>query len=157
MTLGLITSGKVSLAFIGTVFRSIEGLTAVLEDAELLTATLEDAIDVTLQSLSNVTTIQTLDSVRTDQATAVKWQLVAEEVANPANRYASEIFATHNGTMALDATDVDYNEFGTVTTGSPIDGLEFSVDLTGVGVNQEMRLRVVSTDAVNVRSRRVIL
>lgn len=106
-------------------------------------------------SLSTVTTIQTLDYVLVDDGNIVKWVVEATEVAIPANRWTAEIVAVHDGNGAADAVNVDWNEYGTLRMGNPITGLEFSVELSGAGTSQQVDLRVVSTDAIDVIARRV--
>ncbi|MCK5307039.1 MAG: hypothetical protein KAJ73_00370 [Zetaproteobacteria bacterium] len=106
-------------------------------------------------SLNGVTTPQVLDYVLVDEAPVMKWIITATEVAVPANQWSAEIVAFNNGTAAADATEADWNEYGELKLGAKIDGLEFSIALSGVTTSQQMQLIVDSTDAVDVVARRV--
>lgn len=106
-------------------------------------------------SLSSVTTPQVLDYVLVDDAPVMKWIVTVTEVATPANQWSAEIVAFNNGTDAADADEVDWNEYGELRLGAKIDGLVFSVVLSGALTTQQMQLKVESTDAVDVVARRV--
>ncbi|MBF0148269.1 MAG: hypothetical protein HQL85_19095, partial [Magnetococcales bacterium] len=62
------------------------------------------------------------------------------------------IFAAHDANTGLAATHADYNEAGILQFGNNIDGLDISVDVETSGAlsARAMRLRIASTDAVDV-------
>lgn len=91
----------------------------------------------------NVTTITTIDSVVAEMS---KWVIRIEEVATPANVYAAELFATHDG------TSVDHTKYGILKMGANINGLTMDVTLTG---GNTLNITVTSTAAVNVKVKRV--
>lgn len=93
-------------------------------------------------SVTNVTSVQTIDSVA---AGAAKWLVRVELAANPADVYATEVYAVSNGST------VDFTRYGTLRLGTNIPGLVVSADLNAGSI----RLRVASTGAVNVEARRV--
>lgn len=93
-------------------------------------------------TVTNVTSIQTIDAVA---ANAAKWLVRVEEAATPANVYATEIYAVSNGSA------VDFTRYATLRLGTSIAGLVVSADLDSGAI----RVRVASTAAVNVTVRRV--
>lgn len=99
-----------------------------------------------------VTTATTVDSVIMEQNLAVNWMVHVREVANPQNIYAVNIFAAHDANTGLAATRADYNEAGVLQFGNNIDGMDIGVDVeTSGALNARlMRLRIASTDAVDV-------
>lgn len=115
---------------------------------------LETAVEARAQ-ITGVTTITTLDSVLVDNIKAVKWFVHVFEEATPANMKAIEVFAVHNGTAAADATTSDNNNSAILKLGSNFN-LTTTVDVSGTGGSQVMRLRITSTSAgVTATSRRV--
>ncbi|HAT48862.1 MAG: hypothetical protein HQL07_03890 [Nitrospirae bacterium] len=99
----------------------------------------------------NVTASTVVDSILVDTAIAVEWTVHCRSIASPAKIHCSKILAIHNGTASADATVVDFNEFSILRTSGKIHGLDFDVDINGVGSAQVARLKVSSTDAVDVR------
>ncbi|MBF0631116.1 MAG: hypothetical protein HQL89_09050 [Magnetococcales bacterium] len=99
-----------------------------------------------------VTAATTVDSVIMEQNLAVNWMVHVCEVANPQNVYTVNIFAAHDANTGLAATHADYNEAGILQFGNNIDGLDISVDVETSGAlsARAMRLRIASTDAVDV-------
>lgn len=93
-------------------------------------------------SQTSVTTAVTLDSLAAATVRTITWDVEAIQNGSAANRYASSIRMTTNG------TDVSYSEFGVVTLGSALTGLTFTVDINGSNV----RLRVSSTTSIDVKS-----
>lgn len=106
-----------------------------------------------------VTSATTIDSVNVDNMAAAKWivHVQGNQAGDAANKVVVEILATHNGTGAADATDTDFNVFAKLKMGATISGLSFTVDVSGVGAAQAMRLRVASTMSVDVRSIREVI
>jgi hypothetical protein len=100
-------------------------------------------------SAAAVTTATIVDEVLVDNVNVVHWDVLAIEVATPANKEFLHITALHNGTTSADATDVDWDRQRR-KTGSPITGYDVDVVLNGTGGTQEMRLQVTSTDSVDV-------
>jgi len=110
---------------------------------------------------TNVTTITTIDSVLADDVSLVKWSVMVEGnlLADAALKRAVEVLATHDGHIngaGADATDSDYTVYAKLKMGNIV-GLVFTVDVSGAGVAQVMRLRVTSTTAVDVRSVREVI
>jgi hypothetical protein len=102
-----------------------------------------------------VTTAATVDSVLVDNVDAVEWLVTCTQASAPANKFTVKIIALHDGSTGADATEVDWNEFARLTTGSTISGLDFNVTLTGTAGAQAMNLRVNSTASVNVKIIRI--
>jgi hypothetical protein len=121
------------------------------------------ALDVVLgdtkteSKTDSVTTSTTLDSVLVDGILAVEWLVHARSTVSNANIWAGKVLAIHNGTASGDASDVDYNSFAILKTGSAIPALDFEVVLSGTGVSQEMQLKASSSQAVNIRISRSLL
>lgn len=112
-------------------------------------------------SATNVTVITTIDSVLVDDVSLVKWSVMIEGnlLADAALKRAVEIFATHDGHIngaGADATDSDFTVYAKLKMGNIV-GLVFTIDVSGAGVAQVMRLRVTSTTAVDVRSVREVI
>ncbi len=99
----------------------------------------------------NVTASTVVDSILVDTAIAVEWTVHCRSTANPNKVHCSKILAIHDGTATADATVVDFSEFSILRTSGAIDGLVFDVDINGAGIAQVARLKVTSTDAVDVR------
>lgn len=105
-----------------------------------------------------VTAATTIDSVNVDTVAAAKWIVHVQGNASgdAANKQVVEILATHDGTGSADATATDYNVYAKLRMGS-ITGLSFSVDVSGTGAAQVMRLRVTSTMSADVRATREVI
>jgi hypothetical protein len=105
-----------------------------------------------------VTAATTIDSIAVDTVAASKWvvHVQGNQAGDAANKTVVEILATHNGTDAADATDTDFNVYAKLKMGT-INGLTFNVDVSGVGAAQQMRLRVTSTMACDVRAIREVI
>jgi len=129
--------------------------------ADLDTAEL-DILKARTESLAtNVTVITTVDSVLVDDVSLVKWSVMIEGnlLADAALKRAVEIFATHDGHIngaGADATDSDFTVYAKLKMGNIV-GLVFTIDVSGAGVAQVMRLRVTSTTAVDVRAVREVI
>lgn len=93
-------------------------------------------------TLTNVTSISTVDSVAGIMA---EWDVFVRQNDTPTRVRAMKVFAMHNG------TNVDYTVFATLIRGGTIDGFALTVDLDA----GSLRLRVQSTDAVDVKAQRV--
>ncbi|MBF0423794.1 MAG: hypothetical protein HQL73_12475 [Magnetococcales bacterium] len=132
-----------SSAFVVTQGSPLVGAIGAL-DAALAAAKKEAKAD-------NVTTVSVVDSILVDTAIAVEWTVHCRSTANPNKVHCSKILAIHDGTASADATVVDFSEFSILRTSGAIDGLVFDVDINGVGAAQVARLKVTSTDAVDVR------
>jgi hypothetical protein len=99
-------------------------------------------------------TTVTLDSLVVDDIGAVEWLVFAEDETNQ-RRNALKVYATHDGISTADATEVDYSNHIIQRAGGTIVGLSVTVDLSGTGASQVMRLRVsCSSVTVNFRARR---
>lgn len=96
--------------------------------------------------VAGITTAQTVDSVLVDDVKAVHWKVHVFENANPNRIKVYEVYATHNGTAAADATIADDTQYSILKLGSNFN-LSLDVDLNGVGAAQVMRLRAASTTA----------
>jgi hypothetical protein len=139
-----VTSTKIA-ATSNSVNANISALDDVLGDAK------------TESKTDSVTTATTLDSVLVDGILAVEWLVHARSTVSNTNIWAGKVLAIHDGTSTGDATDVDYNTFSILKTGSAIPALDFEVVLSGAGVSQEMQLKATSSQAVNIRISRSLL
>jgi hypothetical protein len=95
-------------------------------------------------SATNVTTATLFDAVPAADVDVLHFYVVAQETANPANKYATQLYVLCNGAA------VDYNKYGTLRLGSTILGLQISAVLDGTDV----KVQVSSTTAVDVKVRR---
>ena len=111
----------------------------------------DSAPSVPLVVVSDVTTIEVVDSISVDESEGVDWRVVA---SFGSNKEANYVHAIHNGTSSSDANTVQHSVASTVSIGT-ITGLALGVSLSGSGLTQELNLTVVSTDSVNVRVRRL--
>ena len=105
---------------------------------------------ITQVQVDNVTTITTIDSVAVTEVAAAKWFVTAISDADSTNREAVEVYAMNNGD-----DDVDYNIYSLLKIGPDISGLTLSVDVDTVASPNVMRLRVASTQQVDVKAARV--
>jgi len=109
----------------------------------------------------NVTTLTTVDSVNCDVTAAVKWMVYVQGnlVGDAAKKFCIEVFATHDGhnvSGGADATQADDTQYAKLKVGN-LSGLDISIDVSGAGAAQVMNLKVVSTDAVDVRAVREVI
>ncbi len=139
-----VTSTKIASAA-NSVNANVSALDDVLGDAK------------TESKTDSVTTATTLDTVLVDDVLAVEWTVHARSTVTATNIWAGKILAIHNGHSGADASDVDYNTFAILKTGSAIPSLDFEVDVDGTGAAQTMRLRASSGQAVNIRITRSVL
>lgn len=101
--------------------------------------------DTTKQTeVVNVTTATLIDAVPLATLDVMKFFVFVEETANPANRYATELY------VLCDGTNVDYTKYATLRLGSSIVGLQVSAVASGGNCS----VQVSSTTAVNVKVRR---
>lgn len=106
-------------------------------------------------SVSNVISEQVIDFVSVDDISLMKWIVEAKLASNQSIKYVAEITATHDGTETADATRADFSEYSVVGMNGTIPGLNISVDVSGSGVNQILRLVVSSGSLTNVTSYRI--
>ncbi len=139
-----VTSTKIATAA-DSVNANISALDDVLGDAK------------TEKKADAVTTAATIDSILVDGVLEVEWTVHARSTVTPSKVRSAKVLAIHNGTSTGDATDVAYNHYAVLRMGGNISGLDYEVDLNGTGAAQEMRLRVSSTEAVNIRISRTVL
>lgn len=137
--------------------KSVADDVAALELASAQQEALLTRARVESESLA-VTAATTIDSINVDTVAAAKWivHVQGNQAGDAANKQVVEILATHDGTTAADATDTDYNVYAKLRMGN-ITGLSFSVDVSGTGAAQVMRLRVTSTMSVDVRATREVI
>lgn len=109
----------------------------------------------TTKIVQGVTTEQIIDSVKVDGIAAVRWLVFTQASADLNKKKFVEITAIHNGTGS-DATDAQYSIISTLKYGS-ISGLSFSVGLSGIGLSQNMELKVSSIDSVDVHITRSLV
>ena len=128
---------------------------------DLDTAELAILLGRTESILTNVTTVQVLDSVLVDDVSTAKWTVHCEGnlLADAAKKRVVEILGTHDGHIngaGADATDTDFTVYAKLKMGV-VTGLVFTVDISGAGVAQVMRLTITSTTAVDVRAVREVI
>ncbi|RKZ91675.1 MAG: hypothetical protein DRQ40_09570 [Gammaproteobacteria bacterium] len=103
---------------------------------------------------TGVTTNVVLDSVVVDDVLASEWEIHVFEEATPANVKAVKIWATHDGSAAADAVNVDDTSYAKLRLGANFN-VDLLVTLTGAAGAQVMQLSVTSSTAgVTVTSRR---
>ena len=100
-----------------------------------------------------VTTIVTLDSVLVDEVQSVEWIVSASLDSAPARVQSQHITAIHDGTPSADAVSIDPTVYGKVKLGAAFT-VNYTIDLSGVGAAQVLRLRVDAPAAVSVRAYR---
>lgn len=147
-TLSGVARGAVDLGtFTGRAIQDARTTKQALQDLETALEARSQATGVTAQA--------TVDSVLVDDIKMAKWLVHVFEQATPANIKSMEVLAVHDGTAAADATSVDNSVSGVLKLGANFN-LEISVDLSGVGAAQVMRLRAQSSTAgVTVTARRL--
>lgn len=147
-TLSGVARGATDLgAFTGRAIADNRKIKEALQDLETALEARSQATGVTAQA--------TVDQVLVDNIKMAKWLVHAFEEATPANIKSMEVIAVHNGTNAADATSVDNSVAGVVKLGGNFN-LDISVDLSGAGAAQVMRLRAQSSTAgVTVTARRL--
>ena len=136
----------------------------IIPDSSTSKAALQ-ALETEVESISGgaqvqvtgITTITDVDTFLVDDCQQIEWEVVVFEEATPANKKASKIVAIHDGSAGADAVNVDDSEFAKLRLGANFN-LALSVDISGVGVAQEIRLRASSSTAgVTVTARRTIV
>lgn len=133
----------------------------ILSDGQTTNALFQE-IDVALTDLKGkatalgVTTATVVDSIDTKQIANVQWLITIEDAANPTRKRHFEIFAGHDGTTLLDATDVDDTRFARLRQGSNFNR-DIDIVLAGSGPAQTVDLVISSTEpsGVNVYVKRI--
>lgn len=92
-----------------------------------------------------ITTLATVDSILVDNTKASKWLIYIRKNSTPADSKAFEVFAMHDGSSTADAANVDDTVYAKLSKGSNFN-YTLSIDLSGTGGAQVMRLRVSSTE-----------
>lgn len=130
-------------------------------DGETITASI-DALDQAIAANSlnravgtTITAATTVDTVLVDDYQAAKWFVAVFDEGDTDQKYATEVFAIHDGTASSDATAVDWNEVSRLRLNGAILGLLIDVVLSGTGAAQTMGLQITSTDTVTVHVTRV--
>ena len=105
-----------------------------------------------------VTSASSVDTVLVDDVAACKWTVYCQGNAtgDAAKKQVVEILSTHDGHANADATQTDFTVYSKLRIGT-LSGLQFSVDVSGTGAAQTMRLRVSSTTAVDVKATRELI
>ncbi|MBF0131015.1 MAG: hypothetical protein HQL75_00300 [Magnetococcales bacterium] len=150
--IGKVSVGNSMPAYSST--KVVSGGTSLTDAISALDARLGDNLKESKSAA--VTAATTVDSVVMEQNLAVNWMVHVREVANPANIYTVNVFAAHDANTGLAATRADYNEAGILQFGNNIDGLDIGVDVETSGALDArlMRLRIASTDSVDVTVQR---
>lgn len=91
-------------------------------------------------SVPSVQALTECDSIVVDDVAKVVWSVQVKD-STSGNVEAYEVHATHDGTAAGDATTVDYQIFGQLEI-TPVAGLNNTVDLSGTGAAQKLRLLI---------------
>ncbi len=104
-------------------------------------------------TLSAVSGTNTLDSVLVDDVASVQWLVVSRQGSSMNSRI---IHASHDGIVAgADAVAVDDTAFAKIKKNAVISGLDVSIDLSGAGAAQVMRLQVTTTAAADWQATRI--
>ena len=116
-----------------------------LDAVEAVVATQVDTLGNT-----GATTV-TADSVLVDEVVAISWHVLIEDLVSGDREYL-QVSATHDGSKdgVTDAVNVDFNRYGKLRLTNVV-GDVISVDLSGTGVTQAMRLRATATNGFDVR------
>lgn len=137
--------------FTGTVISDNNDIKGALQELETFAESISGGAIV---EVTGLTTLQDVDTVLVDDVDAVEWEIVAFEESSPANKIFQKITALHDGTASADAVNVDDTVHTKLKLGANFN-LVISVDLSGAGGTQEMRLRASSATAgVTIRARR---
>lgn len=130
-------------------------------DGQTITASI-DALDQALADVgvvrttaTGVTTSTVIDSVPVDEYQAAKWFVMLYDEGDTDQKQGMEVFAINDGTLAADATDVDFNRSSRLRLNGNITGDQVTVVLNGTGAAQTMDLVVTSTDTVTVHATRI--
>lgn len=108
------------------------------------------------KAVTSLTAIQTVDSVKVDDVSAVEWTVMYELASDPSRRITEKVIALHDGTPGADATATDFNQYSVIRKGTAFNRT-LDVDVNGTGPAQVMRLRVTATGAINVRTERRVI
>jgi hypothetical protein len=130
-------------AFTGVTIPDTSTNKAALQSLETALEAIEGGFAVLV---TNITTLQDVDTFLVDNAHSLEWEIVAYEEATPANKIFQKITAMHNGTAAADATAVDDTVHTKLKVGANFN-LDISVDISGAAGAQVMRLRAASSTA----------
>lgn len=145
-------TGKGSVASPLPILGATETVKTALQTLSTFTAK-----ERTERTQTNITTITTVDEVLVDSVDAVKWTISAREPGNPTRVQKDVVTAIHDGHSGADASNVDYDRSSILKLNTTIPGYSITVDLNGTTTSQVMRLRVESTNAVDVKVARQVL
>lgn len=99
-----------------------------------------------------VSAISTQDSVLVDTVAAVKWLVTCRQGTSMNSRI---VWASHDGTSGADAVDTDETVYAKIKKNAAIAGIAVTIDLSGAGVAQVMRLRVATSGAADWHATRM--
>lgn len=125
-------------------------------DTQLLATQTQVDNAYTASMADGVTAITTLDSVLVDDVAAAHWRIYAQGSGAPdaARKEAVDIYAVHNGhnvAGGADATTTDETVSKKLKIGSTL-GITYTIDVSGSGAAQVMRLRVSAATSSNFRA-----
>ena len=147
-----VSQGATNLgSFTGTTISDNVSVKTALQEIE----TYVEALDtLTKTKVTGITTVQTVDQVKTKLFQAAKWHVVAFLESNPSQKQAFEVYALHDGTTVADATVTDDTVYSKLKVGANFT-VNINTDLSGVGANQFMRLRVDAPASVTITATRL--
>jgi hypothetical protein len=67
--------------------------------------------------------------------------------SNPAQKQAYEVYATHDGTLLVDAVDTDETIYAKLKVGAAFNAV-ITTDVSGAGASQMMNLKVSASAAI---------
>lgn len=117
---------------------------------------LSDAIESVVKKSEQlgVTAEVTLDEILVDDFESAKWFVTCSLVSDRSNKRSYELFAMHNGHVGADASAVDGAPYNKLKLGAEFTH-SISVDVSGIGAAQVMRLRVSASAAVDFKATRL--
>jgi hypothetical protein len=142
---------------VGDLQYSSTHLVALSDTVTVAIGKLDAALSSSVSAVTadGITTSTAVDSVPVDNYSVSKWIVTVTSVADETKKETAVVMGVHNGTSGLDATTADYTIFGQLRTNGEIEGLAYTVELNGTGIDQVLQLKVAATGAVNVRATRL--
>jgi hypothetical protein len=109
---------------------------------------------LTKKKETGITTVRVIDSVKCQDYSVAKWFVQVSLDSAPEKREAFEVYAIHDGTLLVDAVNVDDNLYSKIKTGAAFNKV-VSVDLSGTGASQVMQLKITASASVSVTATRL--
>jgi len=123
----------------------------------LISTDIQNNAQILSTTFNGVTTETTVDEILVDESRYIEWSVIATSTADDSDRTSFTVLALHDGNDTTDAVNVTWSKVNTIDVGDGVTGIAPTVDLSGLGTSQKMRLRISSTQECDIEIMRQTL